>query len=113
MGEFNDWVITTAFYASMHYLRHAIFPIKVNQEGSEIEVTGFEEYCVQTKKRGKRHNEMRKLVECHCPTEVAAIYNQMLDLSWTARYSKYRFSAQATNTAIKRLEKIKTYSESK
>ena len=27
--DFPDWVITTSFYSSLHFLQHKLFPIKV------------------------------------------------------------------------------------
>jgi len=28
-GQFNDWVVTTAFYSAMHFVYHQLFPLKV------------------------------------------------------------------------------------
>lgn len=30
-ADFGDWVITTSFYAAMHYVRHLIVPIKIDE----------------------------------------------------------------------------------
>lgn len=109
--EFTDWVITTAFYSSMHYLRHKIFPLEIIKDGRKITVNDFEEYCIESNIKGKRHSEMRKLVENQCEGRVSSKYNQMLDLSWTARYSKYRFSRKAAETAMKRLGEIEQYAK--
>jgi len=79
-NKHNDWVITTAFYASLHYLRHKIFP-------SIINVATFEDYCTQESIYGKKHKVMHNLVEDNCTDDIAAAYNQMLDISFTARYS--------------------------
>lgn len=111
--QYNDWVITTAFYSAVHYLCHFIFPFNVQKSGSNVLVNCFEDYCLEKNIRGKRHGEMRKLVESNCDIHIAAMYNQMLDLSWTARYSKYSFSEKASATAQKRLDAIEKYAQSK
>ena len=99
----NDWVITTAFYAALHYLRHKIFP-------SIINVATFEDYCTQESIYGKKHKVMRNLVEDNCSDDIAAAYNQMLDISFTARYSKYKYGSKIAKLAQKRLISIKNYS---
>ncbi len=99
----NDWVITTAFYASMHYLRHNIFPNKVA-------AFSFEEYCTKENIYGQKHKVMRKLVEQNCEDAIAATYNQMLDISFTARYSNYKYSNKISKLAQKRLIAIRNYS---
>ncbi len=98
----NDWVITTAFYASLHYLRHSLFPAK-------IAASSFEEYCTTENIYGQKHKVMRKLVERNCEGSIAAAYNQMLDISFTARYSKYQYSDKIANLAQKRLIAIRNY----
>lgn len=27
-GRFNDWVVTTAFYAALHFVNYILFPLK-------------------------------------------------------------------------------------
>lgn len=107
---YNDWIITTAFYSSMHYLRHRIFPIDVKKDNQIISVKTFDDYCVSNDQTGRKHNTMRKLVEEHCPSDIASAYNQMLDTSWTARYSHYQFSHKVAQLAKRRLVAIKNYS---
>lgn len=99
----NDWVITTAFYASLHYLRHKIFLGK-------IDAVSFEDYCTKENIYGKKHKVMRNLVEENCSDDIAAVYNQMLDISFTARYSNYKYGNKIARLAQKRLVAIKNYS---
>lgn len=100
--QHNDWVITTAFYASMHYLRHILFPTKVA-------ASSFEDYCTKENLYGQKHKVMRKLVEANCDDSISATYNQMLDISFTARYSSYKYNSKIAKLAQKRLIAIRNY----
>ena len=101
-NQHNDWVITTAFYASLHYLRHKIFP-------TEVSANSFEDYCKKENIYSQKHKIMRKLVEENCEDAIAAAYNQMLDISFTARYSNYKYSNKIAKLAQKRLVAIRNY----
>jgi hypothetical protein len=105
LNDFNDWVITTAFYASIHFLRHKIFPLSIGDNTYDT----INEFCRAKRIRRFNHKVMRELVEAHTSSEISAVYNYMLDMSYTARYSKYRFSSEAAQTAKRRLTKIKAY----
>lgn len=109
----NDWIITTAFYSSMHYLRHKIFPLEINKSSEKIVVNSFEEYCTEKGIYGQKHKVMRNLIEDNCDLGIASTYNQMLDLSFTARYNKYKYGKKIARLAQKRLISIKGYSLSK
>jgi|ERR1019366_1416668 hypothetical protein len=107
--KFGDWIITTAFYSAMHYMRDKLFPLKVIKTGVEIIAKDFDHYCLIMDKVGRKHNVLRKLVEENTPIDIAAAYNQMLDASWTARYSRYKFSEKVAKLAKKRLMAVKNY----
>lgn len=108
-NKHDDWVITTAFYSAMHYLRHKLFPLTIQQGRKKTTLASFEDYCTHQNLHGKKHKVMRTLVEENCDSSIAATYNQMLDISWTARYSKYRFSKKISSLAQKRLVAIRNY----
>lgn len=109
----NDWIITTAFYSSMHYLRHKVFPLEIIKSTGKITVSSFEEYCTEKGIYGQKHKVMRKLIEDNCDLSIASTYNQMLDLSFTARYNKYKYGKKIARLAQKRLNAIKGYSVKK
>lgn len=109
-ANYDDWVITTAFYSAIHFLRHKIFPLQfVNNEGNSITVDNFEQYCIRKGEYSKKHSLMRKIIEDNCPADIAAAYNQMLDASWTARYNQYKFSNKISRLSQKRLNAISNY----
>jgi len=110
-GNLQDWVITTSFYSALHYLRYRIFPIQITINGKNQKIEDFESYCISQKIYGKKHNTMRKLVEEFCSEDISAAYNQMLDLSWTARYNKYKFSSKMDKLSRRRLTVIANYAQ--
>lgn len=107
--KYSDWIITTAFYSAMHYMRYKLFPLTVEKNGTKVKVTNFDNYCIATNVSGRKHNVLRKLIEDNTPEDIAAAYNQMLDSSWTARYNQYKFSEKIAKLAKKRLVVVKNH----
>ena len=46
-GEFNDWVVTTTFYAALHYVRYELFPLERNN----VIYNNFEKYFSNISKK--------------------------------------------------------------
>ncbi|MCB0480224.1 MAG: hypothetical protein KDC83_02280 [Flavobacteriales bacterium] len=107
--QFNDWVITTAFYSAIHYVSHKLFPMTISKVTASITYESFDEYCNGENKFRRKHKEMRILVERNLPSDIAAAYNQLLDSSWTARYSQYKYSNKISKLARKRLTAVRNY----
>lgn len=103
---FLDWVITTAFYSSLHYLEHKIFPLKIKNGLTEIKIKNFEEYFTLYGKEDGRHKAFSKLVERELPG-ISDDYNKLKDISWTARYNRYQYSRPISNHAREMLKNIK------
>lgn len=114
-SEYGDWIITTAFYSSLHYLRHAIFPLKFTSSKLSAKITAdtFNKYCLIEGHEGKKHSVFKKLVESQCPKEISVAYHRLLDASYTARYNDYKFSEKISKNATDRLVIIKKYTKSK
>ncbi|MBD3330273.1 hypothetical protein GF354_01950 [Candidatus Peregrinibacteria bacterium] len=107
--DFLDWVITTAFYSALHFINHKIFPYKVKVNGKMIIIKDFATYCNNYKKdTTRKHHQLSALVEEKCP-EIADDYNQLKDISWTARYSRYQYDRDISDLAVKRLGAVKKY----
>lgn len=105
--DFADWVITTAFYSALHYVRYKIFPIERQTSNAKRKFKDFEQYY-QTNNPANlsKHALLSELVEEFNPN-IAVDYNRLKDLSWTARYNNYKFGRDVSNDAKKRLENIK------
>ena len=107
--EFADWVITTAFYSALHFVRFKIFPVTLIKNGKNIKVKDFENYFrINNPLDVSKHSLLSDLVE-EKHSEIANDYNKLRDISWSARYSNYKYSREISNDAKKRLQKIKDY----
>jgi hypothetical protein len=104
--DYKDWVITTSFYSAVHFISHKIFPLNAQFGNKTVEVENFEKYClVNDIKRGK-HKAFSILVEDKL-SEISDQYNNLKDISWTARYHEYRFDESISGLARQRLMQIK------
>lgn len=107
--DFADWVITTAFYSALHFVRFKIFPITIQKKDKNIKITDFENYFrINNPLNLSKHSLLSNLVEEFHP-EIANDYSKLRDISWTARYNNYKYSREVSNEAKKRLDKIKSY----
>ena len=107
-----DWVITIAFYSSLHYVRSKIFPLEVTKENGEKHTHySFDDYSSYHRYDGiGKHEMLLELVTTHCP-EISFEYNQLKDVCWTARYVDYKFDRAISNLAKKHQAAIKEYCE--
>ena len=109
----RDWTVTTAFYASLHYVRYALFPLTVRRpDGRSLVYETFEEFCrlereFVSEKRGK-HGVLVALVEDHL-YDIAAEYRALKDLCWTARYDDYSVSVMRADHAIRCLNAVRDF----
>ncbi len=108
--DYSDWIITTSFYSAIHYLRHFIFPLKFVHNRQDYTAENFDEYCRITGNNRKKHKVMRTLVEEECKMDIAAAYNNLMDVCFTARYTRYQFSKKTAQLAVRRLNVIRNYS---
>jgi len=108
--ECADWVITTAFYSALHFLRSKIFPLDLIENGKKIKFTDFDSYC-STKQIAKgKHRTFSDLVEKEVPDPNLAVqFNWLKDMSWTARYNSYNFDRTYSNFALEKLKLIKSF----
>lgn len=58
-GNYNDWVVTTAFYAALNFVKYQIFPF--TWKGKQY--NDFETYFNQAENRGvDKHESLKNLV---------------------------------------------------
>ena len=106
--HFYDWIITTAFYASLHYIKYKIFPFKFVLNNKPVVAQTFDIYCIRCNKRSGKHAILSSLVEKH-HSNIAVAYNKLKDLSWTARYNDYQYDKDVSDEALYLLKEIKEY----
>jgi hypothetical protein len=107
--ENSDWVITVAFYSALHYSDACIFPHEFTHAGKKLKADDFNKYCVLIGEPGKKHKLRRSLVEKCLPEDIASAYNQLLDVSWTARYHRYKYSTKVSDLSRRQLVAIRNY----
>lgn len=90
--ENADWVITTCFYAALHFVQYALFPLKLKtQDGQKFTVKSLDEWANNNNPKGlNRHQQLSDLVGNEFPKELSAAYDQLKDLCWTARYRQHQ-----------------------
>ncbi len=84
--NFNDWVVTTAFYSAIHFTQHQIFPLEVGED--EFESLSAYYNSLDPKTRKSKHEEQYKLIKNHIKS-IHAHYKLLMDASSTARYNSY------------------------
>jgi len=106
-GEFNDWVVTTTFYAALHYVRYELFPLERNN----VIYNNFEKYFSNISKKENmqsQHKALIRLVETELYS-CAAFYRYLYDQCRTARYVNYSISNDITLKAMESLKNIKLH----
>ena len=108
--EFPDWVITTAFYASLHFVTSKIFPFTYTvNTGTTLEfvdIAAWQKF--KNYSSNKRHELIKDLVGVHC-NKVASEYEWLLSSSWNARYHSHAHPPEIVNRANDYMKKIKLF----
>lgn len=110
-NEFSDWVITTAFYASLHLISSIIFPLEVQQpDGSMKTFNNVDDYK-RSKGRSSpdKHTLICNIVSQKCQSEIASKYKWLYDTCRTARYVNYQQLPESAACAKTRMLAIKDY----
>lgn len=63
-NKYGDWVVTTSFYASLHYVRALAFPGSMDdlkgKDGKKIRFNNFDDYKAEFYKNAKKENNSAK-----------------------------------------------------
>ena len=106
--ECHDWVLTTAFYSSIHYLDHLLFPF-IEANGNKFNNIGEAHNTINAK---NKHETRGILVE----RKISAFgkdYGFLKDECYNARYYNYRTSSTYANRVVGILERIIAASDKK
>ena len=108
--EFADWIITSAFYSSLHFVSHKIFPFTVPQIGgktTKIEsIDAYSRYV--NKSHVSKHEHLSDLVSRNC-NKISEDYDWLLSMSMNARYSSYQQDILIAKKAISLMATIKKF----
>lgn len=99
-GQFNDWVVTTAFYSALHFALYDLFPYEYNG----ICYTDFSEYHLSLRKRVSKHKAIIRLVST---SPYAREYRWLYANCMYARYTDYRISTGKAVFARQMLSSLK------
>lgn len=103
---YNDWVVTTSFYACIQFVEHKIFPREIDGE----QYDNFNEYCDYQhnvlKNRTSKHDLKTQLVKKFIPA-VHAQYRHLKDLCFNSRYNNYIVSDNKATSANITMKVIK------
>lgn len=105
--KYNDWKVTSAFYAALHYVRNKIFPINERSfEGKTVVVKSFDEYqrSFNPKHLGK-HQLLANLVKKYCPL-ISKQYSWLFFACIAARYNDHNVPIKTASKAYEFLNKI-------
>lgn len=116
LDEFDDWVITTAFYSGMKYLEDKLFPNDYEHPrkyGDVVTFKSFPQYISAFGRLGSdnnKHKVMSDMVTKHIDdVEVINSYEDLKQSCHTARYINYKVGQERLDLAIEALEIIKNH----
>lgn len=97
----NDWIITTAFYSSIHFIDHILFPLTHNGRL----LNNINEAHNFVGKRSK--HETRGFLIGKYQNKFAKDYEYLRAQCWNARYVDYRINSAISDLCVRKLEAIK------
>lgn len=107
--DYLDWVITTAFYSALHYVRYKMMPQNVTLSGVSVLINDFETFYIKCRNQFQGKHGFQTDQVCILFPEISSEYSQLKDMCETARYVNYKYDRKTSNLAFDRLQKIKTF----
>jgi hypothetical protein len=108
--KYSDWVITTAFYAALHYCEYLFFPYSWKVEKTEtMTFSNIDELFEYFKREMENKRSFRKRWLRNKFSEISPIYNALYDQCQTARYHEYFFDNEEAKIAIMRMKEIQKF----
>ncbi|NJW53817.1 hypothetical protein [Salinimicrobium oceani] len=101
---YYDWVVTTAFYSSIHLLEDKFLPTEIK----EIKCTNIAHVRKAYNLKG-RHMARAKLIEDKADQQISIKYKWLDDRSRYARYTTYKVQAAEAHKAEQYLLEIFKY----
>lgn len=103
---YYDWVITTPFYAALHYIEFALFPFKMDG----IKFMDFNTYHAFSINRNKpkysKHQSLSMLFELKHP-KGSFYYQWLFEQCIHVRYTNYQVSKETAILSINYLNELK------
>lgn len=103
-GGFNDWVVTTAFYSSIHFVEHKLFPLTTTSGKVFTDLTNAH----RSLRLGSPHATRKSLIAQYLP-QLKAAYGFLDSTSRNARYVNYKISDAKASKCRSRLTLVKQH----
>ncbi|SES00293.1 hypothetical protein [Pedobacter rhizosphaerae] len=107
-GKYNDWVVTTAFYACIHFVEHKLFPLKQKEK----EFQTFDSYCDfqhnENDSNLSKHSLKSELVGKYIPA-IKYQYRQLKDACMNSRYTEYKVTGNKAQSCSGIMKVIKRH----
>ena len=112
-SEFNDWVVTTAFYSGIHYIYAYCFKDKFEHNGKYYK--DFDSYFEEVKGffKGSRHRATCDLASERMPFTCASSIEFLFKEARSARYNNYKVSTKIAGDSHFKLLALKIEAERK
>lgn len=111
-GKFNDWVITTAFYSSLHYILFKAFPLTTTDGVKCKNIFEFRNYMKSKGFSFSKHEVNIYLVKNYL-SQIYPHYKILYDSCNNARYTSHEVKDPFAELAYKSLLSIKKHCSSK
>jgi hypothetical protein len=102
--QYYDWVITTSFYSSIHFLENKLLPINIGANTCDNIQKVKNAYNLKG-----RHIARLKLIQINAPMEIAVGYKWLDDRSRFSRYTTYKVTPTEADKALQYLNKIEKH----
>ena len=120
LNEFDDWVVTTAFYSALKYMESDLFPGTYMHPVKQVE-DSFETFDNYKKShasimRKNAHALLLDLIEevyMENNGELVMSYQDLKDNCWNARYMDYKVDKDIVELCVEAIETIKNFVVSK
>lgn len=107
-GQFNDWVVTTAYYSAIHYFYSDFFPGKFEINGKFINFTSFDQWYSAQPIKGKHEATFQLVKERFSDNEdLIDSFQRLKDLCWSSRYKNWKIEDALADFALDCLKQVR------
>lgn len=105
-NKYQDWVITTAFYSALHFVRYKIFPLQIDG----YTYNNFDIYFARNRDVGlSQHQHLIDLSKRYLPKKLRGGFSRLFSNCMHARYNDYLMEQEDVETSIVYLEQLKSF----
>ena len=105
LKKYDDWVITVAFYAALHYIDHKIFPIQESSNPNNKTYPNFNKYYTEHR-FSSQHNVRSDLVRTLLPN-IFPYFEILKTAARESRYEDYNPKTQTIQMVIQSINQIR------